>query len=128
MYDPGLKSYQDIIVPEYKTDDRLPPDEWNYQLRKALIKIFDHVLTIQDEMGIQLHFEYTPIISGVVICTYNEDGVWLTTLGEENDIRHIVSFQDHDLWAEDYDDPGEWANKVIEKVNNWADDFYERNN
>lgn len=119
MYDPGLKDYMYIQEPYYETDDRLPPDEWQMERDKCLRLIFAHVLEIQRELEIQLWFSWNPHVSSVDVSTYNEDAKWHS--GEDNKIYFIVSadYLDEDM------DPGEWASKIIHKLNKWADKFYE---
>lgn len=120
MNDIGLKSYQDIREPEYETDDRLPPDEWRLERDRCLEMIFSHVLTMQREMEVQLFYEWHPQVDAINIYTYNVDATWHS--GDDNQIYlPIVSL---DGVSPD-DDPGEWAARVIDKLDRWADKFYE---
>lgn len=119
MNDIGLKSYQDIREPEYETDDRLPPDEWRLERDNCLQMIFSHVLAMQRELEVQLFFDWSPHVDAINIFTYNEDATWHS--GGDNNIIYIVNIDG----ASPDDDPGEWTARVIDKLNRWADKFYE---
>ena len=119
MNDIGLKSYQHIEEPEYITSDRLPPEEWKMERDRVLRLIFDYVLSIQDELGIQLHFEWIPHCESVSVFTFNDDARWHKD--GENKIHYIV---DTLSWpVTEYDDPIDWCELVRKELDRWADSF-----
>lgn len=125
MYDPGLKSYQDIVVPEYpEPEEKMDREDWIIARDEGLSQIFQHVLMIQRWLEIQIYFEWSPHVDSLRAYTFNDDGKWHSD--RENKCITIVDMIFDPLTEED--NPEEWTSKVIHQLDKWADDFYERNN
>ena len=119
MYDPGLRSYQDIREPEYVTDDRPTLYEWVKERDRFLATIFEHTLFLSRALNIHLFFEWSPHVNGVYISTFGEDATWHS--GQDNKAEFIINGDcvDPDM------DPADWAARIISRLDDWADDFEE---
>ena len=117
MFDPGLKSYQDIREPEYEEDNRKSLEEWMRERDLRLGEIFDYVLALSRELDVHLFFEWSPHVNGVYVSTYGEDAKWHS--GEDNKVKFIINGDciDPDI------DPGDWEQGIFDRLENWANEF-----